>query len=115
MAPIRYPRPFKQRVAAFTGGPRKPRMQQWFLGIKLGARFTCGLCHHNFTRRDNLNRYKMSCYSDKARLNGLLSECALRTNRDPRRAPTRLFPPKKGRPKHGQYACDKCGRILATA
>jgi hypothetical protein len=45
-------------------------MQQWFLGSKPGARFTCGLCHHKFTRRDNLNRHKMSCYSDKARLNG---------------------------------------------
>ena len=107
--------PFKKPPSTFSGGPRKRRKQQLFMGKKPGARFTCGLCHHKFTRRDNLNRHKRLCYSDEARLNGMLRECELRVNHDPRRAPRPLVAPRRGRPKHGEHACDKCGRKVATA
>ena len=115
MARYRYSRPFRKPTMNFSGGPRKPRSQQWFTGRKPGARFTCGLCHHKFTRRDNLNRHKRQCYSDEARFNGMLLEGQIRSNHNPRQAPKPLFPPKKGRPKLAEYPCDRCGKMLENA
>ena len=79
MARYRISRPIRKPTMNFSGH-RKPRNQQWFTGRKPGARFTCGLCHHTFTLRENLNRHKRQCYSDEARLNGLLLERHIRTN-----------------------------------
>ena len=80
MGRYRYSRPMRKHSMNFSGGPRKPRLQQWFTGRKPGARFTCGLCHHKFSIRSNLNRHKRQCYSDEARLNGLIQEGQIRTN-----------------------------------
>ena len=83
MARFRNERPFRRPSMNFSG-PRKPRDEQWFMGKKDGAPFTCGLCHHTFTRRDNLNRHKRKCYSDPARVNGMVRESRLRGHFDPR-------------------------------
>ena len=100
---------------SFSGGPRKSRRQQWHMGRRHGARFTCGLCHHHFSRRDNLNRHKGKCYSDEARFNGILTDCKINVNRDPRKPPKPLVATKKGRPKLAEYACEVCGRKLQSA
>ena len=84
MARYRFSRSFKKPSMIFSGGPRKPRQQQWFTGKKPGARFTCGLCHQKFTLRSNLNRHKRKCFSDEARFNGLIKEGQIRANRNPR-------------------------------
>ena len=84
MARYRITRPFMKPSLTFSGGPRKPRNQQWFMGRKPEAKLTCGLCHHTFTLRDNLNRHNRKCYSDEARLNGLLQEGQIRSNHNPR-------------------------------
>lgn len=115
MGRYRHKRAFRTPSMAFSGGPRKPSSQQWHVGRRARARFTCGLCHHQFTRRDNLNRHKRQCYSDVARVNGLLTECRLMTNQQPSQAARPLFPPKRGRPKLAVYACGECGRRLASA
>ena len=115
MVPYRKPGLSKQPSMRFSGGPRKQRLSQWHMGRIASARFICGLCHHHFTRRDNLNRHKRMCYSDPARVNGLLREGQIRVNRNLNQAPKPLFPPKKGRPKYGEHPCSKCGRKLATA
>ena len=85
------------------------------MGRRPGAHFTCGLCHHHFTRRDNLNRHKKKCYSDPARVNGLLRESRLRGNFNPRSAARPLVRPKRGRPKLIEHVCGVCGKKLATA
>ena len=115
MPPFRYSRPFKQCVTTFKGGPRKPRDEQWHMGRRPGASFTCGLCHHQFTCRDNLNRHKRSCYSDPARVNGLVRESRFRGNFNRRSAARPLVTPKGGRPKHAEHVCGVCGKKLATA
>ena len=83
MARYRYRRPFRKATMNFSGH-RKPRNQQWFTGKKPGARFTCGLCHHKYTRRDNLNRHKRQCYANEARLNGMVKECHVWNGINPR-------------------------------
>ena len=114
---VRYRKPGvgKEPSMSFRGGPRKPSHEQWHMGRRPGAHFTCGLCHHHFTRRDNLNRHKRSCYSDPARVNGLVRESRLRGHFDPRSAARPLVTPKGGRPRHAEHVCGVCGMKLATA
>jgi hypothetical protein len=115
MVPYRKPGIGKQPSMRFSGGPSKQRLQQWHMGRRHSARFICGLCHHHFSRRANLNRHKMKCYGDPARVNGLVRESRLRGNFNPRLAARPLMPPKRGRPKHGEHVCEECGRKVATA
>ena len=110
-------RDFKFPSMAYSRPARKPRSLQWKVpacGRHLSL-FTCGLCHRQYSRRDNLHRHKKKCYSDPARLNGLINECKLRTNYDPRLASRPLFPPKRGRPKLASHKCKICSKMLPSA
>ena len=84
------------------------------MGKKDTKRFVCGLFKHTFTRRDNLNRHKRKCYSDPARVNGLVLKGRLRTNLNVS-CPPPLFPRMRGRPRLGIHKCKKCGKVLDNA
>ena len=57
------------------GGTKKPRSRQWSRG---GGKFTCGLCSKQFLLRRLLDSHKKACYSDFARVHGLVRESQVR-------------------------------------